>query len=153
MYKRGEASRLRHNFWTTFGQYMAPIPSAEGLKINWINYKTGFKNIHFKMNADQKKASIGIELTQADIEIQEFFFQQFNSIKTHLHQTLNEEWDWFLHAQDDDGKVISKIYKEISPVNIFNKEDWPDLITFFKPRILALDEFWSEAKYGFEGLS
>ncbi|RYZ23162.1 MAG: DUF4268 domain-containing protein, partial [Chitinophagaceae bacterium] len=35
---------------------------------------------------------------------------------------------------------------------IFRREDWPELISFFKPRIVALDAFWSEAKYFFEAL-
>jgi hypothetical protein len=30
MYKKGEASQLRQAFWTAFGQYVAPVPSAEG---------------------------------------------------------------------------------------------------------------------------
>jgi hypothetical protein len=37
-------------------------------------------------------------------------------------------------------------------VSIFNKEDWPKLISFFKPRIVALDEFWNMVKYSFESL-
>jgi len=40
MFKRQEASRLREEFWTTFGRYMRPVLSTEGIKINWINYKT-----------------------------------------------------------------------------------------------------------------
>ena len=60
MYSKKEISLTRQEFWTAFGQYMAPIPSAGGEKINWINYKTGVKHIYFKMEADQKFASIGL---------------------------------------------------------------------------------------------
>jgi len=35
-------------------------------------------------------------------------------------------------------------------VNIFKQEDWPKLISFFKPRIIALDEFWSDAQDSFD---
>ncbi len=45
MFSKQEASQLRKDFWTAFGLYMRPIPSAEGDKINWINYKTGEKDI------------------------------------------------------------------------------------------------------------
>lgn len=152
MYTRQEASRIRQEFWTTFGQYMMPIPSAEGAKVAWLNYKTGEKNIYFRMNADNKKASIGIELTHSDPEIQQLYFEQFNELKKLLHSALDEEWNWTLHTTDEYGKTISRIYTELYGVNIFKKEDWPRLISFFKPRILALDEFWSSAKYGFEAL-
>jgi hypothetical protein len=47
---------------------------------------------------------------------------------------------------------VSRIYKEITGVSVFNKDHWPDLISFFKPRIIALDSFWENAKYGFEDL-
>ncbi len=152
MYTKGEASQLRQAFWTAFGQYLAPIPSAEGLKVNWVNYKTGLKHVYFRMQAGNKTASIGIELTHPDPGIQELFFLQFTELKTLLHGTLDETWDWVLHTTDENGQLISRIYKEIAPVNVFNQDDWPALISFFKPRIIALDEFWTDAKYSFDAL-
>ncbi|PRY05690.1 uncharacterized protein DUF4268 [Pontibacter ummariensis] len=152
MYTREEASQLRQAFWTAFGQYIAPQPSAEGLKINWSNYKTGLKDVYFRMRAEKKQASIAIELTHPDPEIQALFFEQFEELKNVLHGYMGEEWDWLLHTTDEYGRVISSIQKELPGVNVFNKEDWPALISFFKPRIIALDEFWSDAKYTFEAL-
>lgn len=152
MFKKEEASKIRQAFWTAFGQFIAPHPSAEGLKINWVNYKTGFKNVQFKMHADGKKAAIAIELSHPDIEIQELFFEQFVELKNYLHEILEEEWEWNLHVKDETGKKISIISKELTPANIYKQEEWPELISFFKPRIIALDEFWSDAKYSFESL-
>lgn len=152
MYTKEEASQLKQAFWTTFGQYIAPQLSAEGLKINWINYKTGLKNVYFKMDADKRTASIAIEITHSDPGLQELFFEQFLELKSLLHSYLNEEWDWALHTRDEHGRTISRIYTEIEPVSVFKREDWPALISFFKPRIIALDEFWSDAKYAFDAL-
>jgi hypothetical protein len=152
MYTREQAALLRQAFWTAMGKYMAPQLSAEGTKANWLNYKTGFKHVYFRMQADNRKASVAIELTHPDPEIQEIFFEQFMELKEILHETLGEEWDWVLHTHDENGKVISRIYKEVSPVNVFSQEDWPALISFFKPRMIALDEFWSNARYTFDAL-
>ncbi len=152
MYTREQASQLRQAFWTTFGQYMTPVLSAEGLKANWLNYNTGFKHVYFRMQADKNTASIGIEMTHPDTEIQEMFFEVFTAHKTMLHHCLGEEWEWVLHTPDENHKIISRIYRQISPVSIFNRDDWPTLISFFKPRIMALDQFWSDAQYGFEEL-
>ncbi|WP_442587339.1 DUF4268 domain-containing protein [Pedobacter sp. AW31-3R] len=58
MYSKDQASQLRQAFWTAFGQYITPHPSAEGIKINWVNYKTGIKYLHFKMHADTKNDSL-----------------------------------------------------------------------------------------------
>lgn len=151
MYSRQEASQLRQEFWTTFGQYMAPVLSAEGEKINWVNYKTGEKDIFFKMHADNKKAIIAIELTHKDAGIQQLYFEQFAELKKILEDFLQEAWSWQLHSVDN-GKIISRIFSETENVSIFKKEEWPLLISFFKPRIIGLDAFWSSVKYGFEAL-
>jgi hypothetical protein len=104
------------------------------------------------MHTDNKKASIGIELTHSDPGIQQLYFEQFRELQRLFHSTLEEEWTWVLHTTDEYGKIISRIYTELHGVSIFKKEDWPRLISFFKPRIIALDEFWSTVKYSFEPL-
>ena len=152
MYSRHEAAQLKQEFWTAFGQYMRPVLSAAGEHINWINYKTGEKNIYFRMHADKRKASVAIELTHKDHGVQALYFEQFEQLKTVLHDALQEEWNWQLHARDEHGKYISRIYIETGHINIFDKNDWPQLISFFKPRIIALDEFWSTAKHVFESM-
>lgn len=152
MYTREQASQLRQEFWTTLGQYLYPQLSAESVKVNWLNYKTGLKHVYFKMDADKKQAIIAIEIAHPDIGIQELFFSQFEEFKQLLHNSLQEEWDWELHTVDVYGKTISRIIKRLEGVNVFNKDDWPQLISFFKPRIIALDEFWNDVKDGFEGL-
>ena len=152
MYSRGEASTIRQEFWTIFGKYMSPVPSAEGFKINWINYHTRIRDVYFRMDAGSTSASIAITLEHRDPEIQELFFEQFLELKELLHNTLEEDWTWQQHVTLPDGRVISRITKELPNVSIFNKNQWPDLISFFKPRMIALDAFWENARYSFESL-
>jgi hypothetical protein len=150
MYSKEQASKLKEAFWTTFGQYIAPHPSAEGIKVNWINYKTGIRHLHFKMQADHRSASVAIELSHPDQGIQELIFEQFQSFRNILASYLNEDWEWQLHTTDENYKIISRISKTLDGVSIFKEEDWPDMISFFKPRIIALDEFWNDASHSFE---
>lgn len=152
MYSQAEASRLRQEFWTTFGQYMRPVPSAEGAPVNWINYKTGLKNVFFRLHADNRLARIAIELTQPDAVVRALFFEQFEALKTVLHETLGEAWTWEPAATDAHGQPQSRIYRELRPANLFARESWPALISFFKPRLVALDAFWTDAQYAFEEL-
>ncbi len=152
MYSKDEASQLRQAFWTTFGQYISPQLSAEGLRVNWVNYKTGVKHLFFKMQADKRSASIAIEIAHPDPGLQELFFEQFVEYKNVFHTTVNETWEWQLYGKEENGRKVSLIIKELADVSIFNKNDWPALISFFKPRIIALDEFWSNAKYSFDAL-
>jgi hypothetical protein len=149
LYAKEQASALKQAFWTAFGQYMSLSPSAEGQKINWINYKTGVKHLNFKMQADQHSAFIAIEMSQPDAGIQLLIFEQFKEFKILLESALGEEWEWQLQVQNDQYKTVSRIYMKIDQVSIFKKEDWPSLISFFKPRLIALDGFWSDAQYSF----
>lgn len=150
MYSKEQATQLKQAFWTAFGQYIAPHPSADGLKINWINYKTGVKHLYFKMHADNKSAYIAIEISHHDAGMQELVFEQFSELKNVFKEQMGEDWEWNLHTADEYGKTVSRIYKRLEGVSIFKKEDWPALISFFKPRMIALDEFWSVAQYSFE---
>ncbi len=104
------------------------------------------------MQSEGRTATIGIELTHPDIGIQELFFEQFLEFKNILHNYVDEEWTWELHHRNEEGKIISRIYTELKGFTLFNKNHWPDLISFFKPRIIALDEFWNDIKDAFEAL-
>ncbi len=153
MFSKEEASLIKRNFWTKLGQYLALHQSSGGLKVNWINYKTGLKDVYFRMDADKKTAYIGIEIHHADIEIQALFFEQFTELKTYLHNLLEEEWQWQMHYYDEKtNKVISRIFIEQSGFSIFNENHWPELIGFLKSRMIKLDQFWEDAQYSFDAL-
>ncbi|MEB2782723.1 DUF4268 domain-containing protein [Algoriphagus sp. C2-6-M1] len=150
MYNKAETSRIRSEFWIAFGQYMKPIPNAEGKRINWPNYKTGVRHIYFRMKAERDFVSIGIEIAHPDEELQELYFDQFGQLKKMLESTVGEEWSWKLHQENEFGQLVSRIEKVLPAVNVMDEGDWPEIIAFLKPRIIALDEFWEIVKPGFE---
>ena len=150
LYSKAERSQLKQEFWTIFGKYISLHLSGEGERVNWVNYKTGFKHIRFRLQADTGKAAISIELTHPDPEVRRLFFEKFVELKQVFTETLQESWNWEEHAQDDNGQPVSRIGTELKPVNVLNKNDWPAIISFLKPRMIALDGFWNTAKLFFE---
>lgn len=152
MYSKEEASKIRQSFWITFGKYMKPIPSADGMPVNWVNYKTGVKHIFFRLDADKRGASIAIELAHPDAGIRELYFEQFEALKPLLADALGEAWDWQANTTNDYGQPLSRIVKTLEGISIFKQEDWPVLISFLKPRLIALDQFWGDVKPIFEAL-
>src|SRR5690606_22693326 len=111
MYTRVEASRIKHEFWMTFGKYMAPVTSAQGTTINWVNYHTGVKGIFFRMHADHGNAFVAITIEQYDASVRELYFQKFLQFETLLHEELGEEWEWHRETTDDNGRLVSRIQK------------------------------------------
>lgn len=146
MYSRQEASLIKKKFWTSFGMYMKPVRSASGETVNWLNYKTGIKHIFFRLDFDKTNASIAIELHHPDLLIQQYYYEQLVGLENMLELVTGEKWDWQLQHQDENGAIVSRVEKSINNVNVFNENDWPSAISFLKPRIIALDEFWYTAK-------
>jgi hypothetical protein len=152
MYSKEEATQLRQQFWITFGKYMKPIPSAGGLPINWVNYKTGVKHVWFKMNAEQHKASISIVFSHPDRELQLLYFEQFTAFKNLFKAAVNEEWEWNAEAKNEFGVAQCQVSRSMDNCSIYNQQNWPSLISFLKPRLIALDQFWEDVKPIFEEL-
>ena len=152
MFSKDEASKLKEQFWITFGKYMKPVPSAEGLFINWVNYKTGVKHIYFRMDAEQKYASIAIEIAHPDAGVRALLFEQFEAFRMILEDTLHESWEWQPTAINNFDKEVARIECVLPKLSVFNQQQWPEIIAFLKPRIIALDEFWVDVKPVFEDL-
>ncbi|MCW3072435.1 MAG: hypothetical protein JWO44_2325, partial [Bacteroidetes bacterium] len=110
------------------------------------------KYMYFRMEAGKEGASISIELRHPDELMRELYYDRFSSFRTMLHAGLNEEWAWQAETTDEHGKAISRIYTEIKSVNVYDKNTWPEIISFLKPRIIALDEAWNNIKDAFEDL-
>ena len=149
MYSKEQASKLKTQFWTNFGQYMKPVPSALGLPVNWINYKTGIRHIHFKMDADNTKAVIAIEISHLQSAERLHYYNQFVSLKNLLTTTTTFKWQWNETLQAD-HRIISSISLQLDDVNILDQADWPAIISFLKTHIIALDAFWNMVKDGFD---
>jgi hypothetical protein len=146
MYTREQASLVRQQFWTTFGKYMSPILSADGTKVNWVNYKTGIPQLFFRMDADKNQASISIQVMHKDLELGKNIYTQLKLLQSFLHETLGEEWNWEPAVFNEFGQPLSKISTSLAPINIFKETDWPLIISFLKPRLIALDLFWVNHK-------
>jgi Domain of unknown function (DUF4268) len=150
MYSKEQASKLRQQFWTRFGQYMKPVPGAGGEPVNWLNYKTGKRHISFHLDANKVQASIAIEIKHAGKTEREICYQQFLALKKLMENETGFLWYWEEDVCTSQGEVFSRISQTLHPVNVLNEQDWPAIIAFLKPRIMALDHFWEQVKDGFD---
>ena len=143
MFNKGEASRIRQNFWTNFGQYMAPVPSASGNTTNWVNYKTGVKHIRFTMDFTKRNAEVWVEFSFTDTAKRSQVYQTFVSLWKQSFP--GEEWICFEETVKDE-RPMAAIRSSLDGVNIFDQSTWPAAITFLKQKMLMLDGFWHENK-------
>lgn len=151
MNSKQEESLLRGQFWTIFGKYMSPVPSADGFKINWINYKTGIRFLNIKMEVQNGLAYIGIEFSHNDLNIQKVFFDHFKLLQVEFEETVFEKWIWEKSIENN-NKEICRVYIILEQVNIFHKSDWPEIISFLKKRLISFDIFWCKNREIFKML-
>ena len=152
MFSRQEAKQIRQQFWTAFGIYMRQHTSTRGPEIKWINYRTGVKDIYFRLEADQKGAMVSIDLQHKDREIRSLIFDQWEALRTLLHNHTTKAWTWNRSYYLPTGKEISRIFHQQTGLNIFDQNDWGDLFRYFAGQLVALDELWEDAISIFQDL-
>lgn len=145
MYSKKQAGEVHNRFWEAFGKYMSPVPSASGGRISWTNYNTGLRALHFKMHVTGAEAYIGIEMDISELGgIHVEYFNRFHVLKDALEATIGEKWHWEQESRNMNGEAVGRIFMRMDNVNIYDERDWPRIISFLKPRIIALDRFWFE---------
>jgi hypothetical protein len=150
MFTKASASLTRSRFFTVFGQYMAPIPSASGHKVNWLNYNTGVKPVFFRLETPNKGAEIGFLVQHPNEHLRFDLYNRFLDFQPHFEASIGHDWIWARQFSSGDGQIVSRIYDRMETLSILNEQHWPDLIAFFKPRLLAMDAFWWLVKDQFE---
>ena len=150
MYSKAEASFITQKFWTSFGIYMSPVPSATFEKVNWVNYKTGIKGIIFKVDADKNTASVTVEIFLKDTMLQHQYFEIFNNFASELQNIGVNKWAFQKDYFQENKGFVSLIAFKLKNVNVFKEDDWPTMISFLKQYKLGLDKFWASYKPAFE---
>lgn len=148
MYSRKESADAQKAFWTAFGQYMKPVPQAGWDKVNWSNYKTGLKNLHFRLDAGRGLATVSIEMTGS--ATRELLFHTFTLLKNDFEEVAGIGWVWEEQARDEQGNPYCRIYRQLDGVDLMKQSDWPDMISFFKENMIRLDAFWFANRDFFE---
>lgn len=140
MYTRQDWALQRQAFWTSFGRYVKPIPSASGEPVNWTNYKTGMPGLYVRMEAGRGDASIAFQYQAKDPESRLAFQRKMELLLPEL-LALDPDWKWDPAAQTDSGPIC-QLQQLLPNQDIFRQQDWPALISFFKTHLLQLDAFW-----------
>jgi hypothetical protein len=102
------------------------------------------------MQVTDREAYIGIEIEHKDPGIRMECFMRFHALREGLRFFLGEDWHWEEEAINSSGRSVSRIFQRLEPVNIYKEDEWPVIISFLKPRLIALDAFWYENREFFD---
>lgn len=135
MYSKADAQLIKKEFWSTFGN---EYPRK------WLLYNTKIKDVTFKFNVDNKKAYVMLDIEPKDENKRTIYFEKVESLKDILLEEFLPdaifERDFYLET----GKVISRIWVELTDVSLNRKTDWENIFNFFYDSMDAFERFFYE---------
>lgn len=136
MYSKAEAQQIKKEFWTAF---------SEASPRKWLLYDTKIKDVAFKFYIDNKKARVMLDIEPKDEEKRKIYFEKVESLKTILlEEYLPEaifEREYYL---EDNNKLISRIWVELTGISLFNRATWETIFDFFIEHMNSFELFFYE---------
>jgi len=144
MYKKEDAKKIRLEFWDRFENYSALRRRQKGKPARWILNKTGIHQLKLKFEFDQVHASVGIDIETRNTDRRLELFSRLEELKPVLEKTIGKEMIWELDYILPTGKSISRICLERDDVNIYDKQSWPEVFSFFYKHMMKIEGFFED---------
>ncbi len=148
MFSKAENAAGKVAFWTALGRYMQPIPGADEMPKKWLNYETGVGGIYLRILLSGSTAYAGIEIADAESERGTQQVEILLQTLPILRRFTGEEWNWISVPNRPVKSLFWGVCLEGK--NPAVQSQWPDLISFFKEKLVAMDGYWDEVQVAFE---
>lgn len=135
MFSKEDASKLRQEFWISYGK---------SFPRKWLLYNTNIKGFSFKFEASRKNAMVCLDIKHPNPMANELLFDQMLSLKNLLENELPKVIydDSFVL---DNGESIIRIYvPHNKKFSIYNKNTWRDCYEFFVETMNKYELFFYE---------
>jgi hypothetical protein len=134
MYSKEESSKLRKEFWTSFGK---------SFPRKWLLYDTKIKDFNFKFVADKNQALVCLDIESTYRTKNELLFDQVIELKDILVEDFLPDVIFDEIYVLETGKIIHRIYvKYNGEFNIHDKNTWQNVYLFFKEAMHQFEEFY-----------
>lgn len=135
MFSKEEAAQIKKDFWTVF---------ADASPRKWLLYDTKIKDVSFKFYIDNKKAQVMLDIEPKDEEKRKIYYEKVESLKTILLEEYVPEAIFERNFYLENGKVISRIWVELTGISLYNKATWETIFDFFIEQMNAFELFFFE---------
>jgi hypothetical protein len=135
MFSKEEALQIKKDFWIAF---------ATAYPRKWLLYNTKIKDVTFKFYADNKKAQVVLDIEPKDEEKRKIYYEKIESLKNILKEEYLEDVVFERNYYLENGKIISRIWVEITEISINNRKTWEIIFDFFNEKMSAFELFFYE---------
>ena len=144
MFSKEEEKQLREKFWDEFLTISRDRRLRKKLPGDWILTQTGVKALNLKFHVDRKVAQVGIDLETRNMDKRIELYEKLESVKKILEQTMGAPMNWELEYIRENGKSVSRIYKQLEGINIYDSSTWPAAYEFMYREMMKLEDFYRE---------
>ncbi len=143
MYSKEEAARIRKDFWIEFDTFTKNNINPDK---KWLTYNTGLKDLVLKFDINKERARVILAIENKNEDIRFDIFVKFKDFEMLYEEYLDNTWTWDEQYELDNGKQVCAIYKELENVNIYNRNTWEQIFTFFYTEMQNLESAFEETK-------
>lgn len=130
---------IRIDFWTDLLQEMNKksrlFSNVNPTKDNWLGTGSGYSGIPYTFTATGRYARVELWINRGSQDENKAIFDKLFAYKEKIETKFEAELDW---QRLDDGKG-SRIAYSLTNVNIFNKENWAEMIQFLTDHMIKLE--------------
>ncbi|WP_206478003.1 DUF4268 domain-containing protein [Halomonas sp. KRD171] len=108
-------------------------------KDHWLSAGSGMRSCPYQMIFSRDEARVEISLQRSDADENKWVFDQLIAQKEQIESAFGAELDW---RRMDDKKASRVVFAQ--PFDGFNRDVWPDMITWLSTHIQKLEAAFSE---------
>jgi hypothetical protein len=146
MYTAEEKKSLRVEFWDQFRKLSGKKRRRLGLPSKWVGEYTGIKYLNLKFHFDISVALVGIDIVTNDLDKRIDAYEKLEQMKKLLEEAMGSAMVWELLYITESGREISRIYKKVEGVDIYDRSCWPAVSEFLYINMINLEKFFLEYK-------
>ena len=146
MLSKEEHKLYKITFWDEFKKHMQKHRSASGKKINWLQYRTGLKNIFLRLETDKKGIRICFDIQIKEPSVREIVWEQMGELKKVLRDEMEDEGIWEEHFYNETINDFCRIYWEESSLNYLDLNHRKSIFNFFENKLIRFDRFYDNYK-------
>lgn len=143
MYTKEEAQQIRHDFWHKLESKSRRIPGQNGKPIRWMMDRTGIRGLDLRFDVTGGRVMVALEINTRSEAKNEALWDKLTKCKTILERHFEEEVIWSPQFVREAGNIVHRAYV-MREGDIYNREQWPEMIHFMIDNMLRLEKAYRE---------
>ena len=142
MFNREEKKEINTKFWAGYKTYCY----NKRIKRRWLMSRISIKSTQLKFYADHEKALVLFQIDNKSEEKRKEIYSYFYAFRKLWDKEAGEGLVWAENYDEIEQKTLSAIYFELKGVNMYKKEDYEKIYSFFASKMIILEDIYLEYK-------